>query len=539
MFTLSDSFKTGTLIFPLLWLLPATAGEKQPVPPSPAPALSSTASLRALTVDVASDRGQLKSLRGINSGPLPWTDRPAVEQMNDVVEVSDRTGFRSLGADASPGYRQANIDLIRIHDNYGPGDIYAHFRGKWAMADGSFVTAAQRNALVMFPRLGADPTLASNYHFGPTDALIKSIYDVGAEPLFRLGASAGEDSGVPDSFTRASDYRHYADIARHVVLHYNRGWNGGFHYGIKYWEVLNEPDGRFTPRKYYQLYGEIARAVKNADPAALVGGPALMFAYNGSAYREDFLDYLRQRALPLDFWSFHDYSVDAADPYNFVRIARDMRKLLDKYGFVNTRLILDEWNVLGVDPDLLSMTARAAFTASAIIYMQDSPLDAQTFYMGPNLFGEDGKTPNKVGQVLVALGKMKNTPIRLAVTGDDTQGMAVLAGRSADSAHINVLISNYEVPAPLRGARKGGDTVAGYIHLLPRRELRYQQNGGFSLKISGLTPDKHYRIERYRITDTQDYRLLSTQRMTGREMTNVNSTLPAPAVELINITATP
>jgi len=540
MFRVTGRFRTGMLIFPLLCLQPASAREgQQTVPPPPASAPSDTVVFRALTVDVTSDLGPLKSLRGINAGPLPWTDRPAAEQLSDIVEVSDRTGFRSLGADASNGYRQANIDFIRIHDNYGPGDIYARFQGKWAMADGSFVTAAQRNAQVMFPGLDADPSLASSYHFGPTDALVKSIYAAGAQPLFRLGASAGENSGVPDSFTHASDYRHYAEIARHVVLHYNRGWNRGFHYGIKYWEVLNEPDGRFTPEKYYQLYAEIARAVKDADPGAYIGGPALMFAYNGPAYREDFLRYLRQHRLPLDFWSFHDYSVDAADPFDFVRMARDMRKLLDDYGFVDTRLILDEWNVLGIPPGLLTMTGRAAFTASAIIYMQDSPLDAQTFYMGPNLFGEDGKTPNKVGQALIALGQMKDTPVRLAVTGADTLGMAVLAGRSADGNHINLLVSNYEVPASLRGARKGGDTVAGYIHLLPRRELKYQQNGGFSLKIRGLNPDKHYRVERYRITDNQDYRLLSTQIMPGREITDIKSTMPAPAVELIRMTSIP
>jgi hypothetical protein len=492
------------------------------------------AQLRMITVDASSNLGQLKPLRGVNAGPLPWTNKLGADHPGGDVEVSDRTGFRSLAADASAGYRDANIELIRVHDNYGPGDTYANFKGSHEMADGTIAPDAPRNALVMFPDLHADPGTPASYNFGPTDRLVKSIYDVGAHPLFRLGASAGESSGVPDGFTSDADYDHYAEIARHVVLHYNKGWNHGFHYDVKYWELLNEPDGRFNPQKYYNLYGSVARAVKTADPSALIGGPALMFAYQGPSYREDFLAYLKKNNLPLDFWSFHDYCVDSADPFNFVRLAKDMRELLDSHGFPKTQLMLDEWNVLGIDPDLLTMAGRAAFTASAIIYMQDSPIDAQTFYMGPNLFGEDGKTPNKVGQALIALGRMKRTPVRLSVSGADTQGFAVQAGRSDDGTEIDVLISNYQVPASLRGARKGGDKVAGFLNLLPRRELKYQRNGGFDLKVTSLKPDQRYRVERYRINDEWDYRLLNTVTLKGSDVA-IKGVLPAPGIELVVI----
>lgn len=490
--------------------------------------------LRSITVDASKKLGQFKSLRGVNVGPIPWTDRPEFDRTTGMVEVSDRTGFRSLGADASAGYRAANIDLIRVHDNYGPGDIYAKFKHSWHMADGTEVTPESRDALVMFPDLSADPAKAESYNFAPTDRLIKSIRDIGAQPLFRLGASANENSGVPNSFKTEADYDNYADISRHVVMHYNKGWNNGFQYGIKYWEVLNEPDGRFMPEKYYKLYGKIARAVKSADPNARIGGPALMFLYQGPSYREDFLKYLRANNLPLDFWSFHDYSIDSADPYLYVRLAQDMRKLLDTYGFTKTEILLGEWNILGVDPHLLTMSGRAAFTASSLIYMQDSPIDMQTFYMGLNLFGEDGNTPNKVGQALIALGQMKRTPVRLGVTGADTQGLAVQAGASADGSEINVLISNYEVPASLRGARPKGDKLGGFINLLPRRDFNYQRNRGFDLKVTGLKADKLYRVAHYRISDNWDYRLLNTLTLKGSEVA-IDAALPPPGIELVVI----
>ncbi|WP_380879318.1 hypothetical protein [Sphingomonas sp. DBB INV C78] len=493
--------------------------------------------LRTVTVDAAKSLGPMKALRGVNSGPLPWSDRPAVERLSDEVEVSDRTGYRSLGADASAGYRQANVDLVRIHDNYGTGDIYANFQGTRLMADGTVVPASSLNALVMFPNLAADPSHPANYNFGPTDRLMKSIYDIGGRALFRIGASAGERSGVPNAFTTESDFEHYADIARHVVLHYNKGWNQGFHYNVKYWEVLNEPDGRFDPLKYYKLYGKLAAAVKSADRDALIGGPALMFTHNGPDYRESFLKYLRANRLPLDFWTFHDYNVDAADPYLYVRLGEDMRKLLDSHGFQKTSIIMSEWNVLGINPELLTLGGRAAFTASAIIYMQDSPIDDQTFYMAPNLFGEDGKTSNKMGQALIVLGKMKDTPIRLSVQGADTYGFAVQAGKSADGQAINIIISNYEVPASLRGPRPTGDRIEGggyAINLLPRRAITYERNDGFDLRVTGLEANKLYRVERYRISDVWDYRLLSTVTVKGSAL-KISQILAPPSIELVSI----
>jgi len=491
---------------------------------------------RAVTIDASSDLGHLRALRGVNAGPLPWTDKPGADRLDPFIEVSDRTGYRSLGSDASEGYREANIELVRIHDNYGPGDIYANFQGTHEMADGTILEDATRNGLVMFPDLTADPTDPASYNFGPTDRLMDSIFAIGAEPLFRLGASAGESSGVPDRFETDADFEHYAEIAKHVVLHYNDGWHDGFRRGVRYWEVLNEPDGRIDPQKYYRLYAAIARAVKEADPDALVGGPSLMFAFGGPAYEDDFLRFCRENHVPIDFWTFHDYCIDSADPFYYVRVAERMRSLLDEHGFTKTDVILGEWNVLGFDLDLLSLSGRASFTASALIYMQDSAIDEQTYYMGPNLFGEDGRTPNKIGQALIALGSLKDTPVRLHVTGGDTHGFAVQAGRSTDGVTMNVIISNYEVPASLRGPRANGDIIPAYnLHLLPRRDPVYRDNDGFELAVTGLRPDARYRVERYRINDTWDHRLLTTETVVGDQL-KVSGSLRAPGIEHIVIT---
>jgi hypothetical protein len=198
---------------------------------------------------------------------------------------------------------------------------------------------------------------------------------------------------------------------------------------------------------------------------------------------------------------------------------------------------MTEWNVLGINPELLTLGGRAAFTTSAIIYMQDSPIDEQLFYMAPNLFGEDGKTPNKLGQAMIALGRMKDTPIRLAVKGSDNLGFAVQAGKSADGRNFNILISNYEVPESLRGPRPNGDRISGggfTINLMSRRTLSYRQNDGFDLRVQGLDPNKLYRVQRFRINDVWDYRLLSTSIVKGSDL-RVTQTLAAPSIELVSI----
>ena len=41
-----------------------------------------------------------------------------------------------------------------------------------------------------------------------------------------------------------SSFSKWADIAAHIVRHYNEGWANGQKANIKYWEIGNEPDGQ-------------------------------------------------------------------------------------------------------------------------------------------------------------------------------------------------------------------------------------------------------------------------------------------------------
>ena len=146
-----------------------------------------------------------------------------------------------------------------------------------------------RTQLSIFPNPNADPNDPKSYNFGPTDQLIATIKGVGAEVIFRLGRSEGSNVEPPE------DFDHYAEVAKHIVLHYNRGWANGFRYNIRYWEVWNEPDlGKLfwggSPEHYFDLYEKIARAVKKADRRALIGGPAIARPNDNNPYVDDFLE---------------------------------------------------------------------------------------------------------------------------------------------------------------------------------------------------------------------------------------------------------
>src|SRR5271163_3954 len=239
--------------------------------------------LREIVVDSSITVGNLRPFSGVNGAPAAEFAGPAAPGAQSAAP-----------ADIAEFYRAARIDLIRTHDAFGPGDIDARF-GDQKMP---VTIPPARNALSIFPDMNADPEDPKSYHFAPTDRLIASIKSAGAEPLFRIGRSIGAVADPP------ADLDKYAQIVRHIVLHYNKGWDKGFHYAIRYWEIWNEPDFKVfwtgTPQLYYTLYDKTVRAIKSADEDALLGGPTISKPLDAGAYREGFLDFVHSNGLPLD-----------------------------------------------------------------------------------------------------------------------------------------------------------------------------------------------------------------------------------------------
>jgi len=476
--------------------------------------------LRNVTVDAAITVGTLRPFSGIHGAPAPefaGSGSPGAEPPARV--------------DISADYRAAGIDLIRTHDEFGPGDIDARFGGAPTMP---VTVPASRNELTIFPDMSADPEDAASYHFAATDRLIASIKSVGAEPLFRVGRSIGAAADPP------ADLDKYAEIVRHVVLHYNKGWDKGFRYAIRYWEIWNEPDFKVfwtgSPELYYALYGKTARAIKSADEDALLGGPTISKPLDAGAYREGFLDFVHSNGLPLDFFSWHLYTMDSNDAHDFVTIARQLRPILDGHGFAATRIFLDEWNADLFDRDMSTAT-RASFAISSLIYMLGGPIDNQAYYRGDSSFRHPNAEPDAVGHALIAFGSLKKTPLLVRTSGGDDAGFAVMAGRSPDNRTVQILISNYQIAPKYLGPRANGDVMhipnIMDIQLLPRRSLNYSDNGGYDLTVNLPGRGKH-EVTRYRISDSSNFAVVDRSVQSGSAI-HLRAALPPPGIEFIVI----
>ena len=445
----------------------------------------------------------LCSATAANSDDLPFRQF-SIDATVTVGALRPLNGVQAEDAQGTAFYRTAHVDLVRIPDAAGAGDIDA-----------------------IFPDMSAAADNPKSYNFAPSDRLVASIRSGGAEPLFRIGRSAGAGGDPP------ADLDKWAQIVRHVVLHYNAGWAKGFRYGIRYWEIWNAPDSKQSWRgsapDYYRLYEKTARAIQAADADALVGGPAISKPLIAGDYREKFIDFVRQNRLPLDFFSWHFYAVDSNDPYVFVTIARQLRTILDARGFGSAKNVLGEWNADPADADSGS-ASQAAFAVSSLIYMLGGPLDAQTYRRTTAAARSAGGAADTVGSALGAFGALKSTPVLIRTSGGDDAGFAVVAGRSKDNRLVQILISNYQVASKYFGPRDNWDTT-----LPERRSLQYANNGGYDATVS-LAGTGKYQVKRYRISDSSNFALLD-QRIESGPSIHIEATLPPPAVELIVISA--
>lgn len=186
------------------------------------------------------------------------------------------------------------VDQVRTHDFTGPTEIDSRYMYHEENLASLIPDPIQRigivkagNSSIIFPDWNADPEKPESYHFGPTDKAIAAIRESGAEVYYRIGRSWGALTDPPP------DYDKYANIVRHIAMHYHQGWANGFHYQIRYWEFWNEPEGFWggTPEQFYSIYEKTARALKSVDPNLKVGGNAQASPHGPSPFGDGFLSY--------------------------------------------------------------------------------------------------------------------------------------------------------------------------------------------------------------------------------------------------------
>jgi len=360
------------------------------------------------TVNMLAPTGnQIRQFMGINVGPID----PTVSSTLDLT-----SSFQDLG-----------IDYVRIHDFEGPGDMHEIFPD------------TSRNAL--------DSTA---YNFTMTDSVIKAIVKSGANIYFRLGESG---SNTHSYFGVPGDMDKWAQVCLQIVKHYNNGWNKGFHYNIKYWEIYNEPDTgpgllfNGTVQDYIRLYRHTSKKIKQFDNTLKVGGPVVSNIFS-SAFVNEFLDSVTTFNLPLDFFAYHNYH--SLNPYNFVLSDNFAKQTLTNHGLGSTERIVSEWSNLSFSYSNNYFIWRddpfmTASTAASLSYFQQTDVSKLMRYRADQtdlgIFYDDGNY-NFSGLAYKAFSTFKGAPYQLATTGSDSLGTSILAGQTSFADAAAVLITN-------------------------------------------------------------------------------------------------
>lgn len=306
-----------------------------------------------LKIDYTSAAGKIKPMNAVNNGPV-----------------------YTKNADQNSGnlttYTAANIPFARTHD----ASFFAKYGGEHTV-----------DVHMIFPDFDADPDSPESYDFQLTDEYMETIQLAGTGVFYRLGSKI-EHNSKKYGTVPPKDFKKWAVICEHIIAHMNEGWADGHHYGIRYWEIWNEPDlyGKCwggTPEQFYELYAVASKHLKERFPELKIGGPAVT-GYNEKWLRPFFAK-IRDEGLPLDFYSWHCYATSVE---GVAANARRHRALLDEYGFTETESILNEWNyvrgwsnedwVYSIETEI--GIKGAAFIAAVMCACQREPVDMLMYY---------------------------------------------------------------------------------------------------------------------------------------------------------------
>lgn len=294
-----------------------------------------------------------------------------------------------------PPFVGTNFDMVRYLKDAGiPFSRLHDVGGRY----GSMVYVDVEN---IFRNFDADENDPASFDFAFTDKLITALIQNGVEPFYRLGATIENDHRIKAyHIFPPRDNLKWARICAGIIRHYTEGWADGFHYQIRYWEIWNEPDNeekiednpqwKGTKEQFYELYATAATYLKKEFPHLKIGGygscgfyaldNGLVSEANSSmrmdyfiTFFEKFLEFVRERKAPLDFFSWHSYSgVEQNKVYT-----RYARETLDRFGFTETETFCNEWN-----PEVRTRgTAHhAAVIAKMMMMFAESQLDGAMFY---------------------------------------------------------------------------------------------------------------------------------------------------------------
>ncbi len=378
--------------------------------------------MKNIQVDFGKTLGMIKPMNAVNNGPHGMSER---------------------GTTNFPDYKALEIPYARNHD--------ASFHSAYG---GEHTVDVHR----IFRNFDADENDPASYIFEPTDEYTKNTYAAGTKVFYRLGASI--EHGYKFGTYPPKDFAKWARICEHIIRHYNEGWANGFHYGIEYWEIWNEPDCRNndgsnpcwqgTDEEFIDLYEVAAKHLKACFPNIKIGGPAFTAPKHGPLQLA-FLKEVKERKIPFDFYSFHRYFKRPEEVEIAVKTAVASLELFD---MEIPELILNEWNYIkGWMCDEWNYSLRmerglkgASFVAGSMFVGQAcEPLTMLMYYDArpcgmSGLFDTETLAPRKGYYTFLQFKELR----RLGISAQTTvQNECIYTCASTDGKDAAVMLTHY------------------------------------------------------------------------------------------------
>lgn len=179
----------------------------------------------------------------------------------------------------------------------------------------------------------ADGSIVEEYNFTYLDQVMDAYRDLKLKPFIELGfmpekLASGEETVFywKGNITPPADYDKWTRLVQNTLRHLIR------RYGeeeVLTWpiEVWNEPNlavfwKNADKAEYFHLYEVSVKAVKEVNASLRVGGPAIC-GVDDVAWLTDFLEFVKEKKLPLDFVTRHHYTSEVPEKcghYSYVAL---------------------------------------------------------------------------------------------------------------------------------------------------------------------------------------------------------------------------
>ena len=361
--------------------------------------------------------------------------------------------MKKMHAGGQPPLRGADTSMFKYLSDAGIPYSRLHDVG------GAFGSNRYVDIPNIFRDFDADVNDPASYDFTFTDFLIKALVDAGIEPYYRLGVTIENQCDIkPYYIYPPKDYKKWAEICEHIIMHYTEGWADGFKYNIEYWEIWNEPDNKQmwtgTPEEFFELYDVTAKHLKSRFPHLKIGGYASSGFYAvvpGSdavndawlstlvPYFYKFFAYIKEHNSPIDFFSWHSY----ANTANTSIMDKWLHGELENLGYAGLETHLNEWDPYASERGTAHHSAEVA---AMMIEMQHGYTDVCCIYdMRTNygtytpLFDTERNKPRTAYYSMVAFNQLYRLGTEVECISD-TEGLHALA--ALDGKHGALMLSN-------------------------------------------------------------------------------------------------